>query len=178
MKKGSKHTEETKMKLRGHQHKGSGIYPRTDFHKEMTRKGIKKLYDKGIKMGFRVKKYFNTGKKNNNWKGGITPIHEKIRKSEPYQYWRRAIFQRDNYTCVLCKQRGGIKHADHYPIPFSAILNKLIIEQGLENLYQKALKYEMFWVIDNGRTLCINCHKKTNTYGWKLKYKNYASKRS
>src|SRR5258708_6524755 len=35
------------------------------------------------------------GEKNVNWKGGITPINEKIRKSIEYKLWRESIFMRD-----------------------------------------------------------------------------------
>ena len=30
--------------------------------------------------------------------------------------------------------------------------------------YEKALRYKMFWIVDNGRTLCKKCHKTTDTY--------------
>lgn len=96
----------------------------------------------------------------------LTPINKTIRMSARYKEWRTSVFIRDNRCCVLCKSKKEIQ-ADHYPIPFSAILNKLIIEQGLENLLEKATSYELFWLIDNGRTLCFECHKKTDTYGGK-----------
>lgn len=88
-----------------------------------------------------------TGKNAHSWKGGVTPLNEKIRKSKEYKLWRKAIFERDNYTCIWCGQVGGFLEADHIK-PFS-------------------LFPELRFAIDNGRTLCKSCHKKTNTYGWK-----------
>ena len=142
--RGRKFTEAHKKALRVH-HKPTKPYKRTEYHKEKTRRGIQKLYDSGIKMGFRLKKYFNTGEKNNNWKGGVTPMNEKIRKSVEYKLWRTAVFERDNYTCVFCGKRGSVNlNADHIK-PFS--------------LYP-----ELRFAIDNGRTLCVDCHKKTDSY--------------
>lgn len=89
------------------------------------------------------------GEKNVNWKGGITPVNEKIRKSKEYKLWRTAVFERDNWTCIFCMARGGIIHADHIK-PFA---------------YYPELRF----AIDNGRTLCIDCHRKTETYGRKSK---------
>jgi len=92
------------------------------------------------------------GKKSTWWKGGITPINLQIRKSLEYRLWREEVFKRDNWTCVICKQKGGKLNADHIK-PFS--------------LY-KELRFE----ITNGRTLCEKCHRETDTFGTKIrKYK-------
>lgn len=89
------------------------------------------------------------GHGNANWKGGITPFNKKLRASEHYRQWRTAVFERDGYTCVWCGQRGGKLNADHIK-PFST---------------HPALRFE----ISNGRTLCVDCHKRTDTYLSKAK---------
>lgn len=83
------------------------------------------------------------------WKGGITPKMIAIRNSLEYKLWREAVFERDAYTCVWCGRNGGKLNADHIK-PFSKY---------------PALRLS----IDNGRTLCVDCHKKTDTFGGKTK---------
>lgn len=94
------------------------------------------------------------GEKHYNWKGGVSSINSSIRRSLEYRLWRESVFQRDNWTCVWCKNRSssGNKvtlHADHIK-PFA---------------YYPELRF----AIDNGRTLCVECHKSTDTYGHKAK---------
>lgn len=85
-----------------------------------------------------------------NWKGGVTPAHDLLRKSRHIAKWRTAVFTRDNYTCQSCGQHGGRLHADH-ELPFSLF---------------PALRFEVL----NGRTLCEDCHRKTDTFGPKLRW--------
>lgn len=92
------------------------------------------------------------GNLNPNWKGGVSSENERIRGSSEYKLWRTAVFQRDDFTCIWCLQRGGELNADHIK-PF-------------------ALFPELRFAIDNGRTLCISCHKTTDTY----KIKNLTKK--
>ena len=91
-----------------------------------------------------------TKEKHWNWQGGITEINAQIRQSFEYKLWRKAVFERDNYTCIWCgDNKGGNLEADHIK-PFA---------------YYPELRF----AIDNGRTLCENCHKTTDTYGRKAK---------
>lgn len=98
------------------------------------------------------------GSRNPSWKGGVTPLQYKIRNCEFYARWRKAVFERDDYTCVVCGQRGGRLNADHI-IPFSRLLRL----HSIETVKQAAACSEM-WDMSNGRTLCLSCHKKTPTY--------------
>lgn len=109
----------------------SGIVP-------PSRKGVKLTEEHKAKIVHKKEKHWN-------WKGGINPINDTIRKSKEYKLWRTAVFERDNYTCIWCGQKGGELNADHIK-PF-------------------AHYPELRFAIDNGRTLCVPCHKKTGTYG-------------
>src|SRR3990167_2360774 len=125
---------------------------------------LKKKYKEGlIKTGFKnghpcysdnLKDYYKNGgvawnkglpsSLQPNWRGGITPANEKIRRSPEYIEWRKSVFKRDNYTCQDCKQKGSYLQADHIK-PFSLFL-------------------ELRFDINNGRTLCRDCHRKTDTF--------------
>lgn len=91
----------------------------------------------GIAISKRLK-----GKKSPCWKGGI--MRNKHGNSRNVN-WRKAVFERDNYTCKKC----GIKSSPGIQV----ILNAHHIEPWSKN---KNLRYK----INNGITLCINCHKK------------------
>jgi hypothetical protein len=131
-----------------------GVYPRTQEHTDNIRKAHigKKLSDETkqkLSLAMRGK---NCGEKSNLWKGGVTPVNKTIRMSLEYKLWREAVFKRDNWSCVWCGVRGVKLDADHikrfsdYP--------------------------ELRFAIDNGRTLCHDCHKTTDTYGNKKKEAN------
>lgn len=97
---------------------------------------------KGIKPKIRS---IRRGAENNKWKGGITPLNHVIRTSAEYESWRKAVFKRDDYTCQECGQYGRQLNADHIK-PF-------------------ATYPEYRFDIENGRTLCASCHRKTPTWG-------------
>lgn len=96
------------------------------------------------------------GEKNPNWKGGITNLNQQIRHCIEYKNWIRLIFERDDYTCKLCNQRGGNLEVDHYPKRFSNIIKDDNIKS-----YQDAQKCLELWALTNGRTLCLKCHNRT-----------------
>lgn len=83
---------------------------------------------------------------------GKRTLDKKIRLSWAYKAWRTLVFERDNHTCVACKVHNSeglgrtvILHADHIK-PF-------------------ALYPELRLEVSNGQTLCIDCHKKSGTWG-------------
>lgn len=88
------------------------------------------------------------GDKSPNWKGGISKSGQALRTSKEYKEWHDNILERDDYTCQYCFTRGGELEVDHVK-PFNAFGD---------------LKLDM----DNGKTLCINCHRKVS-FGYNLK---------
>lgn len=63
----------------------------------------------------------------------------KDRKYPEYREWRRNVYERDDYTCLSCGERGGKLNAHHI---------------------QAYAKFpELRTDVDNGVTLCYDCHK-------------------
>jgi hypothetical protein len=91
-----------------------------------------------------IKNYL-IGEKSGGWRGGVCPEHIRLRGTKEYKLWRKAVFERDHYTCVWCHTKKSPFNADHIK-SFSS--------------YPK-LRFD----INNGRTLCKDCHEKTETYG-------------
>lgn len=150
--KGFKHSEETRRKIL------ASLIGRK--HSEETKK---KISDKNKGKIFSVEtreklsishKGLMSGAKHPNWKGGLTPLNQRIKNSPEYKLWREAVFIRDNYICVWCGITSGkgvkvVLNADHIK-PF-------------------ALFPELRFSIDNGRTLCVSCHKTTDTYAGRIR---------
>ena len=66
--------------------------------------------------------------------------HQKAgRNTKEYKQWREAVFRRDNYTCQICGQVGGKLNAHHI------------------KRYRNAIDARTD--IDNGITLCEECHR-------------------
>lgn len=90
-------------------------------------------------------------------KRGTKPRTYHLRKRDKYgnvfdREWRIKVFKRDNYTCQNCRVRGGKLQAHH-------------VKSYRE---YPELRHD----IDNGQTLCVDCHKQTKTYGWSKYWHN------
>jgi len=136
--------------------------------KEKEREKSKKRYDMGLynrknkKNKYKKKGYNPNSKpikeKHWNWKGGITPLRDVIRHLFEYRQWRSDVFTRDNFTCQYCGVRGCYLEADHHIKSFAQI-----IEENNINTIEKAINCEELWNLNNGRTLCKDCHNLTKT---------------
>ena len=92
------------------------------------------------------------GEQSHFWQGGKTKESDLLRTSAEYKDWRLAVFTRDNFTCQKCGQRKRDIEVHHI---------------------KERCKYpELMFDVDNGLTLCHECHKETDNYGWKARWNN------
>lgn len=129
-------------------------------HSEKT-KEIMRLNNLGKKLSEKTKIKIGEakrGNKNPSWKGGVTSLRKRIRHCFKYRQWISDVFQRDNYICQDCGRKGGKLNAHHIKAFY-----KIMKEYDIKFL-EEALNCEELWNINNGQTLCEDCHKKTNTY--------------
>jgi len=82
------------------------------------------------------------GDKAYNWKGGQKSKHTV--HTYRYKKWRRDVFIRDEFTCRQCGKTHIYITAHHI---------------------KSWVKFpDLRYVVNNGRTLCEECHKKTDNY--------------
>ena len=163
MRKGCRHTEETKRKIG----EANSLKRRTDEVKKrisennakfwkgkhLSKETKKKLSEahKGKKASKETRKKRSeslSGDKCYLWKGGINSINDTIRKSVEYKLWREDVYKRDDFTCQKCSEYGGVLNAHH-----------------IQNF---ADYVKLRFIVKNGITLCKKCHKKFHSiYGKK-----------
>ena len=102
----------------------------------------------------KVREYYSNpanikyGVESSNWKGGVSRERDRVMSTVQYSQWRKSVFERDNYTCQKCKQKGYQLEA-HHIIPYSIDFTKILD-------------------INNGITFCKKCHKQYHSiYGVK-----------
>lgn len=133
--KGRKATPETRKILseaRKRFYENGGVHPRGMAGKKMSHDTRKKMSES------------HKGEKGAGWRGGITPENERARKNIEYRLWRESVFARDNWTCVFCEARCGMGTA---------------VQLNADHIKPFALFPELRFAIDNGRTLCVPCHR-------------------
>ena len=128
--KGMRLSEKTKRKI-SKAHKGMKLSEETRRKISISHKG-KVPWNKGIKTP-QIQ-----GSKNGNWNGGVTKGYSKVRTSRRWREWRKEVFVRDNYTCLLCGERNVELHPHHL--------------KGVT--YFPKNRFE----VNNGLTICKNCH--------------------
>ncbi|MEK6828954.1 MAG: HNH endonuclease [Nanoarchaeota archaeon] len=152
------HTEETKRKIsqtmKGKIPKNLNMLHLLPRNKEWKRK-IGEAH-KGMKHTEKTKRQISKKKRN-----PLRPIYIAIRECYKMTEWKKRIIKRDNYTCQWCGQYSGELNVDHIK-PFT-----LILKENKIKTVEESLDCQELWNIDNGRTLCINCHKKTDTWGFR-----------
>lgn len=85
-----------------------------------------------------------------------------IRRLDEMSIWRQSVFERDGWKCVECKHSGYLQ-ADHiFPLVF------LVHDLNIKTV-QESIDVAELWDISNGRTLCKDCHKKTESYGTNIR---------
>jgi len=82
-----------------------------------------------------------------NYKGGLTDKNKLIKGSPAYKRWRAEVLRRDGWSCVQCGYRSH-KRRD--------------IE--VDHIKPFALFPELRLDVNNGRTLCLDCHSLTPSY--------------
>ena len=160
--KGSKITEERRQKIIAFRNSDVGRKVASEAGKRSSYLRTEEEYKKiGLKISQSKKGKPNLsqrGENHHNRQGGISQINRTERKlvmdSLEYKNWRREVFERDDYRCVECgiKSEKGIKvvlHADHIK-PYKDFPD---------------LRLDVL----NGRTLCESCHRKTDTWGGRIK---------
>lgn len=92
------------------------------------------------------------------WKWWVTKINKAVRSLWIVKQWRRKIIERDK-KCTECGAINNL-HADHIH-PLALLIKSHWITKSTE-----AKMHKEFWSLENWRTLCIDCHKKTKSWGF------------
>jgi len=146
-----KHTEETKRKI-SETLKRKGIKPTVLPSREQCIKNLEKtrgqvLWNKGrtdLPPSWNAGlKGYKAGELNCNWKGGITSENHKIRTSFEYKLWRKACFERDNFTCQVSGKSGGelvvhhINNFAEFPELRTTISNGITLSKDIHKKFHK-----------------------------------------
>jgi len=86
------------------------------------------------------------GEKNWNWKGGISPLNDRLRATSKFRIWRELVFLRDNFIC----QNLNCKYCN----------NKIGVMLHSHHIKSVVLYPELAFRVDNGITYCAEFHLK------------------
>jgi hypothetical protein len=153
------HSEEYKKNL-SKKMKGEGNPFYGKKHTEKTKKKISLKSKENYKnnkqfIALQFKKGQFAKENHPNWKGGITPLRTALYYSDKHKKWRESVFNRDNFICQDCGKKNCYLEAHHIKE-----FHKILKQNKIETIEQ-ALKCKELWNINNGKTLCKDCHNKT-----------------
>lgn len=155
---GRKHSEESKakMSIAAQKRRGRQTSEETKAKISMANKGQKRTEQQKREMSLNYIGRF-AKEKHPSWKGGVSPLQNQIRRTMKYKEWTTSVFRKDGFVCNLCGRLGG-KLTAHHEKPFARILgdnNVLSIDDAFD--------CRDLWNVQNGKTLCFDCHKKTHS---------------
>jgi hypothetical protein len=120
----------------------------------LANKGKKRLpFSDAHKLKISENHYNVSGDKNPNWQGGISDEMTRWHNNnwKKLKQWRDGIFKRDGYKCKDCGETENLEA--HHIVPLGETLLTAFLPM-------------------NGVCLCKPCHKKTDNYAGKKRYKN------
>lgn len=102
-----------------------------------------------------------TGENSTAWKGGKLSMTRRIKEFQFNNGWYRKIYERDNFQCCKCTSKNKIEV--HHKKPIKTIIDE--IKQFFKDdnqLYSHLIKLDIILDVnlENGITLCRECHKK------------------
>lgn len=142
---GKHHSDESKKKL-SEAHKGKKL---SEEHKRkigLGGVGRKHSEDTKKKISLGVKGFphlSQRGDKHYKWKGGITTLNVKARKSIEMRLWRNGCMERDNFTCQKTGQIGGklvVHHINNFadfPELRTSFENGITLSKETHELFHK-----------------------------------------
>jgi hypothetical protein len=142
---GKKHSDATRKKMRLAKLKNPTRYWLGKKRPKIAK--LPQIFKKGYQGNKGKPALWATGERNRNWRGGVTPEHEKFRKSLEYKEWRNAVLKRDKWKCVKC-----------------GVVQSRKVKMIVDHIKPFTLFPELRLVVNNGRTFCKPCDDK---YGFK-----------
>lgn len=106
------------------------------------------------------------GKKSPIWKGGKDSLIKKIRRTYKYMEWKNSVLRRDRWACVECNSIFDLNV--HHQISLLELLDQFEVKDRIDAITNLSL-----WKIENGITLCKICHRKTENYGGRERWRKH-----
>ncbi len=145
--------DKSTIALKAHEANRNAPYkPRPDMRGDNNPSKRKEVREKIrlSKLGKKNPMFGKFGKKHHNYKTGASMERGKRWGRSIYQNWRRKVFERDSYTCQMCEDKRGNNLNAHHLDSWAEFPER---------------RYD----VDNGQTLCEECHTLVHRMLSKLK---------